>query len=408
MPIQDSKPTNPEFTSWILPFFRAEHVKLAPFNRFHSAPAQPLLSEIQQGTGSAAGEATHSTVEPITAKFPPRRRCLPKIRPVRDVVERMHGASDEPIDLTKDGGSGCVTTTIDVPYKYLFFSEDVRWPYQGTYTRVVSPRSARKISRNPTFRGLPDTNYDYDSEAEWQPPEEGDDDCDDDEKSEDEDGGADDLEDFLDDENDTGGGKKRQILVADMVPKCSGLCYEGEGCDVPRDGFDLRSFRMDVLHDSTQFPINPYSTAYWSEKDSSSTTAKSQWKAKLDATHLSAMQPPRLPLATVNAPNGVAGPALSVDPRLQAVLAKNENGVGVIKQRGRPADSNKLTKMIATDLLPAFKEAVAGSALTKTGLIEVLKKQFPKCSKDAIKDTLTAIAVRQGAKEAEKKWVLIA
>jgi chromatin assembly factor 1 subunit A len=40
--------------------------------------------------------------------------------------------------------------------------------------------------------------------------------------------------------------------------------------------------------------------------------------------------------------------------------------------------------------------------------VEILKKKFPSCSKDAIKGTLDSVAVRQGAKEVDKRWVLIA
>lgn len=32
--------------------------------------------------------------------------------------------------------------------------------------------------------------------------------------------------------------------------------------------------------------------------------------------------------------------------------------------------------------------------------------RFPKTSKDAIKDTLTAVADRVGTKEADKRWVI--
>ncbi|KAL9616345.1 MAG: hypothetical protein Q9204_008584 [Flavoplaca sp. TL-2023a] len=53
-----------------------------------------------------------------------------------------------------------------------------------------------------------------------------------------------------------------------------------------------------------------------------------------------------------------------------------------------------------------FKRAVDGSDLTKAGLIEILKKQFPKQSKDAIKDTLGMIAERTGSKEKDKRWVI--
>jgi len=40
-------------------------------------------------------------------------------------------------------------------------------------------------------------------------------------------------------------------------------------------------------------------------------------------------------------------------------------------------------------------------------LVEILKKRFPKTPKDVIRDTLSAVAVRQGVKEADKRWVLI-
>lgn len=63
-------------------------------------------------------------------------------------------------------------------------------------------------------------------------------------------------------------------------------------------------------------------------------------------------------------------------------------------------------RLIAAELMDNFKTAVVGNDLTKAGLVEVLKKRFPKQSKDAIKDTLDAIAERVGPKLIEKKWVL--
>ena len=58
------------------------------------------------------------------------------------------------------------------------------------------------------------------------------------------------------------------------------------------------------------------------------------------------------------------------------------------------------------ELVEEFKKAVQGSDMTKVGLVEVLKKQFPKQSKDVLKDTLDAVAERIGGKLAEKRWVL--
>jgi chromatin assembly factor 1 subunit A len=64
-------------------------------------------------------------------------------------------------------------------------------------------------------------------------------------------------------------------------------------------------------------------------------------------------------------------------------------------------------KLVSAEDMPAFRQAVAGSELSKIGLIEVLNKQFPKISKATIKATLECIAVRRGHKEAEKRWVVI-
>jgi len=62
--------------------------------------------------------------------------------------------------------------------------------------------------------------------------------------------------------------------------------------------------------------------------------------------------------------------------------------------------------MIAPDQLQEFKAEVEGQDLTKIGLIEALKKKFPKVPKDAISNTLTAVAKRVGPSEKEKRWVL--
>lgn len=57
--------------------------------------------------------------------------------------------------------------------------------------------------------------------------------------------------------------------------------------------------------------------------------------------------------------------------------------------------------------MPAFKQEIEGSNLSKVGLIEVLKKKFPGRSGAMIKSTLEIVAKRVGAKEADKRWVLI-
>ncbi|KIW90599.1 uncharacterized protein Z519_08382 [Cladophialophora bantiana CBS 173.52] len=380
--VSPSKPTNPSYNEWILPFFVNEHMEVAPFNRFYTNSG--AFNDEQLPLNQ------NLTPEKLGNRFRRRRRIRP-VRPVREILNELNGSQTVAIDLTDPAKS-----LADLPYKYLFFHEDVRPAYQGTYTRVVSPRSARKLAINSAHRGLPDTNYDYDSEAEWQEPEEGDEEVlDDDEKSEDEDGDEE-MGDFLDDEGEVA---KRHLIVGDMEPKCSGLCWEGEHSH-PQDGFDLSFYRMDVLHDSTTFPIDPYSTTHWVDIGKKSPVKREE---KLPQTV--SMQPPRPPLMAVD---GNSGNQISQSSLLKFASSdgQSENPVCVSKLKANTA-SGKPVKNIPSELIPAFKEAVSGSTLTKTGLIEVLKNQFPKCSKDAIKHTLEAIAERRGVKEAEKKWVLL-
>ncbi|EXJ91844.1 hypothetical protein A1O3_00394 [Capronia epimyces CBS 606.96] len=386
--IKTSKPPNTEFRNWILPFFVNEHMELAPFNRFHSH-TNPFNDEQVRLNQQI-------TPEQIGTRFPKRRR-MKRIKPVKKIVEEMNAATDAPVDSDRP-----TDDLAGIPYKYFFFREDVRPAYQGTYTRAVSPRSARKIARNPSYRGLPDTDYDYDSEAEWQEPEEGDDDLmDEDEKSEDDDSDED-MDDFLDNEGEM---VKRQALVGDMEPKSSGLCWEGADHRA-ENGFDLSRYRMDVLHDSTTFPIDPYSTIHWSEFGK--TSPKKREGKTLPPTENGPMQPPRLPLVAVD---GNSGSVVAASNLLGFVSSHGQSENKVAAPRSIAGTSagglGKPFKMVPRDLLPAFKDAVSGSDLTKAGMIEVLKKQFPKCSKDAIKNSLEAIAERRGAKEADKKWVLI-
>ena len=59
------------------------------------------------------------------------------------------------------------------------------------------------------------------------------------------------------------------------------------------------------------------------------------------------------------------------------------------------------------DMLEEFKQEILQSSnLSKVGLVEVLKTKFPKCSKEVLKDSVDVVAVRQGTKLADKRWVI--
>jgi len=112
------------------------------------------------------------------------------------------------------------------------------------------------------------------------------------------------------------------------------------------------------------------------------------------------MEPPRIPLnsikstsAGMNSTNKVANLFSTSDTKKSATQASST--------------AQHPKKLVSMEDMPAFKEAIHGSELSKLGLIEVLNKQFSKISKSTIKYTLETIAKRVGTKEAEKRWVLI-
>ncbi|KAJ5198950.1 Chromatin assembly factor 1 subunit A [Penicillium cf. griseofulvum] len=249
-----------------------------------------------------------------------------------------------------------------VTMKSLKFGEDIRPPYQGTYTRRVSELSTRRLARNPYYRGLPDTDYDYDSEAEWEEPEEGEE-LDSEEEDEGSDEGEDDLEGFLDDEDDALAEGKRRLIVGDLEPVSTGIKWASNGVEP-----EMEVYRMETISDAVKFPIDPFSTAYWE-------------KAK--------------PVDQVPAK---ARPATAIDGFLVPAVP------GVMTGSALPPTS-KAKRPFPPDQLADFKEAVEGSDLSKIGLVEILKKRFPKVSKDTLKATLDQVAARVGQKEVDKKWV---
>ncbi|KAJ5416959.1 uncharacterized protein N7487_000509 [Penicillium crustosum] len=236
-------------------------------------------------------------------------------------------------------------------------------PYQGTYTRPVSELSSRRLARNPYHRGLPDTDYDYDSEAEWEEPEEGEE-LDSEEEDEGSDEGEDDLEGFLDDEDDALAEGKRRLIVGDLEPVSTGIKWATDVVDP-----EMESYRMQTISDAVKFPIDPFSAVYWEKPK---------------------------PVDPVLAK---ARPATAIDGFLVPTVPR-----AVAASSALPPTS-KAKRPFPPDQLAEFKEAVEGSDLSKIGLVEILKKRFPKVSKDTLKATLDQVAARVGQKEVDKKWV---
>lgn len=234
-----------------LPFSLPPTGVLAPLNALlsnpdHLAAAQSRLDDI---VAHKDVDMMPVTIETLRSVFPKRRRGL-ETTTIVEIVDRINGAADNPIDLTEDSNAKPLDLLKQVSMKYLHFGEDVRPPYYGTYTKRHDPIDERKVSRNPTLRGLPDLNYDYDSEAEWEEPGEGED-LDSEGEEDLEDDADEDLDGFLDDEDDPD--VKRRLLNGDQEPVSTGLCWEDpSGVSRLNDGSgaistEFKEFRMEFL-----------------------------------------------------------------------------------------------------------------------------------------------------------------
>jgi chromatin assembly factor 1 subunit A len=359
-----------------------------------------------------------------------RRIFTPTITSVKDIVSKINGSATQPIDLTRTRTitpSNLTELLKTVPLKYLRFAEDVRPPYVGTYSKVPLGQSIRKLPRKPFTRALPATNYDHDSEAEWEEPGEGEDlDSEGEEEIGDEDEG-DDMREFLEDDDADKSGMKRRNVMGEVEPISTTLHWEGSAKQkgprlVPygETSLDLKTFRLegllgmdfshrpyvDTLTNVVEFPwpLDPHSTSYW----------PSAGKATTGSQTTSMAPPSRIPLNIIQQSSNIP----SVNSAVSSSKAPSQ-------LQGLTSKKSVLSKPIAPELLEEFKKAIDGSDLTKAGLVEVLKKKFvsrvllntaiqaykvnrfPMITKGAVQETIALVAERTGKKEADKRWRLL-
>lgn len=255
---------NPEtdYTRSFQPFFIHLHTEVAPSNRFISD--EESFGCLERSVEEAAltkqgleGKAVPSVRESLHIPSSKGRKICPLAVPVRVIMASVHGNANNPIDLTNANNhpdQNPVELLKKVPVKYLCYAEDVRPPYIGTYSKFPVGRSASRLCRRPFLRALPATNYDYDSEAEWEEPGEGEDLDSEGEEEVGDDEVGDDMEEFLDDDEGEGNGAKRRNIMGDVQPVYTGLHWEGEVEDgksrvvsYGETSLDLRAFRIDLL-----------------------------------------------------------------------------------------------------------------------------------------------------------------
>lgn len=325
------------------PFFLQSHTVVAPPHRFgRDAEA---LAHVRQTVDSSLSKDPPDEVLPfrpseVLQLIPFHRRRSDRLASVKDILLQLQ-KSEEPSQPGQSLSAGSAPTPQEllrkVTMKSLKFGEDIRPPYQGTYTRHVPEPSARRLARNPYHRALPDTNYDYDSEAEWEEPEEGEE-LGSEEEDEGSDEGEDDLDGFLDDEDDALAGGKRRLIVGDLEPVTTGLQWAADGVNP-----EVQAYRMESISDAVKFPIDPFSTAYWEKPKPVDQSTKERF---------------------------VQGDGFRV-PALPGASAT-----------GGALPPSKAKRPFPPDQLAEFKEAVEGSDLSKIGLVEILKKRLvppPPC-----------------------------
>lgn len=176
--------------------------------------------------------------------IPYKRRRGKNIISIKEVVSRLQGLHNT-VDLTgetcsRPAGPDLKEILRKVPIKFLKFEEDVRPPYQGTFTKALPEALASKLSRNPFTRTIPEVDYDYDSEAEWEEPEEGED-LDSEVEEETNEDGDDDMEGFLDDDDNQVDGRRR-LIVGELVPVCSGIRWDENGSDM-----ELQAYKIEII-----------------------------------------------------------------------------------------------------------------------------------------------------------------
>ncbi|MCJ1437583.1 hypothetical protein MMC27_006970 [Xylographa pallens] len=411
LPDQD---TASDYTRTFPPFFVHAHTEVAAPNRFtvndrdtatYDYGTDTAVSQATEFRGTASARLRFSMGALFCAPNK-RRRITPLIIPVKDLVASFHGSATDPIDLTqakKTSQRSPAELLKMVPVKYLRYVEDVRPPYIGTYSKTPVKYSPSRLLRRPFLRALPATNYDYDSEAEWEEPEEGEDLDSEGEEEIAEDEMGDDMEEFLDDDDAEGCGAKRRNLMGDVQAVCTGVMWDNVA-DQPKSNviacgdtaLDVRPFRMELLLTDAVWPLDPYSASYWPMTQSGAVDNSIRSPA--------AMAPPRVPLSIINKVNNFlpsSSPLHGTDTKIG-----DASCVQVKLSTTRPKNSVP-SKPIPSDLLGDFKRAIDGSDLTKAGLIEVLKKRFPSITKGTVQDTIALVAERVGKKESDKRWRLL-
>ena len=314
-----------EYERLFPPFFLQSYTALGSWNNF--TRDEESLQHARSGLDSILGSGSTTTAKTQNRQEPSRLTDLLHVAPVtryrrkpqktaKDLIACIHGTAQNPVDLTSSKATQTPLHHLKtLPVKYLKFWEDVRPPYIGTRTQLPAGLTAMQMGRRSCKRANASLDYDYDSEAEWEPLGEGEDLNSEGEDDLEEEDDGDDMNDFVVDEGALE--VKKQPFIVAKEQTSTGVCWEDSsgktrtaiGDELP--SIDMQQYKLEMIAgtqvaklgsnklmteylDHPILPIDPHSTSYWA-----STT-----KAKQSASTTSlSMDPPRVPLNAINRTN---------------------------------------------------------------------------------------------------------
>lgn len=222
----DAKAKPSEYFKLFLPYDLPANTTLPP----KATGVECKIKLVDSDVFAQASEDGLPKLTEYTSQFKAKRGL--SLKSLRTLFAELNASPKDP-ELVKKGELSYKVTqrpTLNIlqdirshSIKYLYFDEDVRPPYCGTWSKEVSKETAHSVARNPCQKIIEVLKYDYDSEAEWTDEvEEGEDVNSDGEDEADGEDGADDMDGFLDNEDDT----PNKSLIPKESVKWTGVIFE--------------------------------------------------------------------------------------------------------------------------------------------------------------------------------------
>ncbi|KAF5096877.1 hypothetical protein D0Z00_002614 [Geotrichum galactomycetum] len=388
-PTKEEKKVVSDFDATFLPFYLRANVTLCEPNSFSKPPEvltriQAYLDTILKSNGCGANAKDSAPTEAKPLQDNSTRESLAEYLKARRVKRgyKLPYQTRDAVEAFNAGTTADETRLVKIlqslPQKHIAFSENVRPPYVGTFTKPVL-----RFPRNNPFYRIPTEeaglNYDYDSEIEWTQEDEDGEDLDMEDESDDNEDFVtedDDLDGFV--SSDESGAPQRRIMIAGPLTPVTVWNDGSESAHAT-----LAPMAVDVLaYGGNMNSIDPLYD-YW-------TVPKKQ--AQPQPQHQPLQPPEQLSIVQLRAPSSSSSSSSSSTSTASGSKA------------AAPGAAAPAKKMIATADMKPFLNKIRGTEMNQIMLVETLKREFPHYSKEIIRNTIRQVARRVGEKEPNKVW----